>query len=106
MNGISKTFIFISGIVWGAILVIFVNSTFAQINLEAEQEAYFAQKGEYISDSQNGINTYTTICKGYYVDDGNGHVEGYGDLADKYTYTYEKVFVASGTPRTITDILR
>jgi len=81
-------------------------TSFAQLNLEAEQEAYFEEKGEYISDPKNGVHTYTTLCKGYFYDDGLGTVTGYGDLADKYTYQYEKGSSVSTTTDPKSDILR
>jgi len=86
INSLSLSF----GLIIGIFIAVFVNTTFAQLNLEAEQEAYFEEKREYISDPDNGIHTYTSVCKGYYVDDGLGRVTGYGDLAEQYTYTYEK----------------
>jgi len=81
-----------------------VNIVFAQLNLIAEQDAYYAENKEYISDPKNGIHTYTSVCRGYYVETEDGIV-GYGDLSDQYTETYEKVS-ATSTPVSEFDTLR
>lgn len=55
------------------------------------------------------VFTYETLCKGFYVVEDNGdsvRFTGFGDLADDYTYTYDKfveVSVASSTDEKLPD---
>jgi len=85
------------GITAGIALSVVINDTKAQfVNLQTEQEQYYKDTGEYISDPENGVNTYTTLCKGYFVIDELGST-GYGDLKDDFTYEYEKADIATST---------
>jgi len=95
------------GVAIGLVFTILVNDAAAQfLSLQTEQEEYYKDTGEYISDPQNGVHTYTTLCKGYYYDDGQGTVIGYGDSKEQFTYEYEKVLATSTDIIPTTDTLR
>jgi len=92
-----KTIYVFIGVLVGVFFSLTFNNTFAQfLSLETEQDQYYKDTGEYISDPENGVNTYTTLCKGYFVVDEFGST-GYGDLKEDYTYEYEKADIASTT---------
>lgn len=74
----------------------------------SEQEDSKKWTGEYFSDVSDPlftINTYETVCRGYFIrqeTDTEVQYIGYGDLANEYTYTerkeYTKDAIASSTP--------
>jgi len=86
----------------------------AQSLIEEDQKQALKFTGEYFTDHTNPqftINTYETICKGYYTireTDTSYEYIGYGDLAEQYTYDIKKertVFIASTTKDIDTDII-
>jgi len=72
-----------------------LSSTELALVQEAQE---YSQKftGDYFSDVKdplNTINTYETICRGYFIrHETQTAIEyiGYGDLANEYTYTEQK----------------
>jgi len=91
MTGITKIiYIFI-----GIVMTVPMSFVMAQLktDLEVEQEIVLDKTGEYFSDVSNPnytINTYETVCKGYYiieVTDTEIIQTGYGDLANEFTKT-------------------
>jgi len=102
MNG-TKLIIFSFGIFLPLALYFFSTNLlfiFAQNKLDYsltsdlidEQQSALRFTGDYFSDVSNPqftVNTYETICKGYYTIENTGTeliYKGYGDLADEYTY--------------------
>ena len=89
------------GIIMGSSLTVVLNSVDAQVKLSDlstldlidEQNYALKYTGMYVSDvsdSKYTVNTYETLCKGFYTvkDTGDSYIyTGYGDLADLYTYT-------------------
>jgi len=81
--------------------------------IETEQTAVLKQTGSYFTDHKDPkitLNTYETICKGYYIIEttpDNIIYTGYGDLKNQYTYTIpnENKFTKSTTTPPLTDVL-
>jgi len=75
-----------------------------------EQESFKNRSGDFFSDTTDEnftVNTYETICKGYYIKEKTGteyNYIGFGPLADEYTYSIpleKNNYVASTTKEDI-----
>jgi len=109
--GVKFLYVFCGTVLGVSLAVIFsAYPTQAQTAVSLIEEQEYSKKftGEYftdVSDPDFTINTYETVCKGYYTIEDNVTsfiYKGYGDLADEYTYTLEKPQVeltASSTPK-------
>jgi len=85
--------------------------------IESDQESAMKYTGMYqpVYNDLVQVFTYETICKGFYTVEDNGvsiKYTGFGELADQYTYTVDKVIkskVSTSTPiqdeKIITDII-
>jgi len=77
--------------------------------IQESQDYSLKFTGDYFSDVKDPnltINTYETVCKGYYIrHETDTEIEyiGYGDLANEYTYTEQKPVVSKTA--TTTDII-
>lgn len=98
MDAIQKTvYVFV-----GLAIALPLGAVYAQLSatdLSLVQEAQeYSRKftGDYFSDVKDPlytINTYETLCRGYFIrheTDTTIEYIGYGDLADRYTYTEPK----------------
>jgi len=93
-------------------LMSLANAQEPELSLDSQQYVLFKQTGEYFSDVSNPqftINTYETLCKGYYTIETTPTetiYTGYGDLPDEYTYTIKTTdSKASSTPIDIEPII-
>lgn len=114
MDGIQKIFY----VVIGLVVAVPIGAVYAQLSstdLTLVQEAQeYSRKftGDYFSDVKDPtytINTYESLCRGYYIrheTDTTVEYIGYGDLADKYTYTEQKVSskIATSSDPAIADV--
>jgi len=76
--------------------------------LQTEQEYALKYTGTFYSDTTDSsfsVNTYETICTGYYVIEETATeiiYTGFGDLKEQYTFKKTKtpeIYVASSTPK-------
>ena len=85
--------------------------------IESDQESAMKYTGSYqpVYNELVQVFTYETICKGFYTVEDNGVTityTGFGELADQYTYTVDKLIksdISTTTPikdeKIITDII-
>lgn len=85
--------------------------------IQSDQESAMKYTGMYqpVYNDLVQVFTYETICKGFYTVEDNGvsiKYTGFGELADQYTYTVDKVVkseISTSTPikdeKIITDII-
>lgn len=77
------------------------------VTLDEKQQQALEKTGKYYYDVSNKnftINTYETVCKGYYTrEETEGRViyTGYGDLAKEYTYEITKPIVSRISTTTV-----
>ena len=102
----AKLLLFPFGISVGVLFSIVANDAAAlsqslELDIVDDQVLFESKTGDYYSDVKDPaltINTYETLCKGFYIveDDGSGIVRsvGYGDLSEDYSYEYEKPVVS------------
>lgn len=97
------SYIFVGLFVGFSIAVIFstveaqyFDSSLSISDIVSDQERALKFTGMYIpdvSDPKRTINTYETICKGFYIIEDQGDTlvyTGFGDLAEQYTFKEEK----------------
>jgi len=111
-----NTFYVFLGLVIGVSFSLLLNSVYALSTTEIstisdEQNTLLKYTGAYnpIVDYGKGIsiNTYESICTGYYIVEETETAfrsVGFGDLADQYTYSYDKPIIDK-TPSTTTEIV-
>lgn len=87
-------------IVQATLLILFAYYLDAHAALKIDYPYSEYEPGEYI-DEYTQFFTYESICSGYYLVDYSNKNKikytGYGDLAEKYTYTLDANIVASST---------